>query len=161
MNIQEFISSAAEASKRSGPHDRIVLSSRVRLARNLRSLPFPGWAKKPDRLKALETIQPAVGSLPQMKESYSASMDNLTALDKQILVERHLISREHAAKNAGSGLVLNKDESLCVMINEEDHLRMQALRPGLQLKEAVKLSTKLILRLKRNWITHFRCSWDI
>jgi len=136
MNIQEFISSAVEASKRSGPHDRIVLSSRVRLARNLRSLPFPGWAKKPDRLKALETIQPAVESLPQMKESYSQSMDNLTALDKQILVERHLISREHAAKNAGSGLVLNKDESLCVMINEEDHLRMQALRPGLQLKEA-------------------------
>src|SRR5882757_4856659 len=136
MNIQEFISSAAETSKRTGPHDRIVLSSRVRLARNLRSLPFPGWAKKPDRIKALETIQPAVESLPQMKESYSQSMDNLTALDKQILVERHLISREHAAKNAGSGLVLNKDESLCVMINEEDHLRMQALRPGLALKEA-------------------------
>ena len=63
-------------------------------------------------------------------------MDNLTALDKQILVERHLISREHAAKSAGSGLVLNREESLCVMINEEDHLRMQALRPGLQLKEA-------------------------
>jgi len=51
-------------------------------------------------------------------------------------VERHLISREHAAKSAGSGLVLNKEESLCVMINEEDHLRMQALRPGLQLKQA-------------------------
>ena len=63
-------------------------------------------------------------------------MDNLGPLDKQILVERHLISREHAAKNAGSGLVLNKEESLCVMINEEDHLRMQALRPGLQLKQA-------------------------
>ena len=63
-------------------------------------------------------------------------MDNLTALDKQILVERHLISREHAAKNAGSGLVLNKEETLCVMINEEDHLRMQALRPGLQLRQA-------------------------
>src|SRR4051812_7136401 len=136
MNIQEFISSAAETSKRSGPHDRIVLSSRVRLARNLRSFPFPGWAKKPDRVKALEAIRPAVESLPQMKQAFSESMDNLTALDKQILVERHLISREHAAKNAGSGLVLNKEESLCVMINEEDHLRMQALRPGLQIKQA-------------------------
>jgi protein arginine kinase len=136
MNIQEFISSAAESSKRTGPHDRIVLSSRVRLARNLQSIPFPGWAKKPDRVKALESIRPAVEGLPQMKHAYSESMDNLTALDKQILVERHLISREHAAKNAGSGLVLNKEESLCVMINEEDHLRMQALRPGLQLKEA-------------------------
>jgi protein arginine kinase len=63
-------------------------------------------------------------------------MDTLSTLDKQILVERHLISREHAAKSAGSGLVLNRDESLCVMINEEDHLRMQALRPGLQLRQA-------------------------
>src|SRR5207253_11259509 len=60
----------------------------------------------------------------------------LTAMDKQILVERHLVSREHAAKNVGSGLVLNKEETLCVMINEEDHLRMQALRPGLQLRSA-------------------------
>src|SRR6202043_3106634 len=68
--------------------------------------------------------------------AFSESMDNLSTLDKQILVERHLISREHAAKSAGSGLVLNREESLCVMINEEDHLRMQALRPGLQLKQA-------------------------
>jgi len=63
-------------------------------------------------------------------------MDNLTALDKQILVERHLISREHAAKNVGSGLVVNRTETFSVMINEEDHLRMQALRPGLQLRQA-------------------------
>jgi protein arginine kinase len=52
------------------------------------------------------------------------------------LVERHLISREHAAKSSGSGLVLNREETFCVMINEEDHLRMQALRPGLQLRQA-------------------------
>src|SRR5437867_11597142 len=71
-----------------------------------------------------------------MANAFSESMDNLTVLDKNILVERHLISREHAAKSAGSGLVLNREESLCVMINEEDHLRMQALRPGLQLKQA-------------------------
>ena len=136
MNIHEFLASPPEDSKRTGPHDRIVLSSRVRLARNLRGMSFPGWAKKPERIKALETVRPAVESLEQMSEAFSESMDNLTALDKQILVERHLISREHAAKNAGSGLVLNREESLCVMINEEDHLRMQSLRPGLQIKEA-------------------------
>ena len=136
MGIHEFLTSPADASKRSGPHDRIVLSSRVRLARNLRGMAFPGWAKKPERIKALEAIRPAVEGLRQMNGAFSESMDNLTALDKQILVERHLVSREHAAKNAGSGLVLNKEESLCVMINEEDHLRMQSLRPGLQIKEA-------------------------
>src|SRR3974377_2533196 len=71
-----------------------------------------------------------------MKEGFSQSMDNLSTLDKQILVERHLISREHAAKSAGSGLVLNRDDTLCFIINEEDHLGMQALRPGLQLRQA-------------------------
>src|SRR6184192_3473653 len=136
MNIHEFLPPPSETSRRDGPHNRIVLSSRVRLARNLKGLAFPGWAKKVERVKALDQIRPAVESLSQLTDAFSESMDNLTVLDKNILVERHLISREHAAKSAGSGLVLNREESLCVMINEEDHLRMQALRPGLQLKQA-------------------------
>src|SRR4026208_536688 len=136
MNIHEFLSSPAESPRREGPHNKIVLSSRVRLARNLKGLAFPGWAKKAERVRSLDQIRPAVESLSQMSDAFAESMDNLTVLDKNILVERHLISREHAAKNAGSGLVLNREESLCVMINEEDHLRMQALRPGLQLRQA-------------------------
>src|SRR3954462_9794271 len=136
MDIHDFLIPPADTARRKGPHDRIVMSSRVRLARNIKNLAFPGWAKKPERIRALESIRPAVESLPQMTNAFSQSMDNLAATDKQILVERHLISREHAAKSAGSGLVVNRDETLCVMINEEDHLRMQALRPGLQLKQA-------------------------
>src|SRR5437762_10643648 len=136
MNIHEFLSSPAESARREGPYNKIVLSSRVRLARNVNGLAFPGYAKKPERVKALELIRPAVESLPQMADGFADAMDNLSVLDKNILVERHLISREHAAKSAGSGLVLNREESLCVMINEEDHLRMQALRHGSQLKQA-------------------------
>ena len=136
MNLHEFLIPPADSARRRGPHDRIVMSSRVRLARNVRNACFPGWAKKPERVRVLELIRPAVESLPELKDSFSETMDALTVLDKQILVERHLISREHAARTAGSGLVLNRDESLCVMINEEDHLRMQALRPGLQIKQA-------------------------
>src|SRR5580698_441079 len=135
-DIHKFLCSPAESTRRHGPHDRIVMSSRVRLARNIRDAAFPGWAKKPERVKVLETIQPAVSSLPEMADSFSGAMDNLGPLDKQILVERHLISREHAAKSIGSGLVVNRAETFSVMINEEDHLRMQALRPGLQLKQA-------------------------
>jgi protein arginine kinase len=135
MTLDSFLASPSDAAKRSGPNDRIVLSSRVRLARNLRGFPFPGWAKKGDRLKSLEIIREAVSGLPQMENAFAEAMDNLNPLDKQILVERHLISREHAAKTVGSGLVISKDESLCVMINEEDHLRMQALRPGLQIRQ--------------------------
>ncbi len=149
MNINDFLSSPPLSQHRPEPDDLIVLSSRVRLARNLRQLPFPGFAKKNDRVRVLETIRPAVESLPTMVDAFSATMDSLTNLDKQILVERHLISREHAAKSVGSGFVLNKEENLCVMINEEDHLRMQSLRPGLQIKEAWKAINQMDSTLEK------------
>jgi protein arginine kinase len=148
-DIHQFLCSPAESTHRHGPHDRIVMSSRVRLARNLRDHAFPGWAKKPERVKVLETVSPAVVALPEMSDSFAEAMDNLTALDKQLLVERHLISREHAAKNIGSGLVVNRAESFSVMINEEDHLRMQALRPGFQTREAWQAVDKLDSALEK------------
>ena len=135
MELGTFLIPPAESARRRGPHDRIVMSSRVRLARNLKDAAFPGWAKKPERVRVLELVRPVVEALPEMKGAFSGTMDSLSTLDKQMLVERHLISREHAAKSAGSGLVLNRDETFCFMINEEDHLRMQALRPGLQLRQ--------------------------
>ena len=148
-DIHQFLCSPADSTHRHGPHDRIVMSSRVRLARNLREHAFPGWAKKPERVKVLETILPAVVAMPEMSDSFAEAMDNLTALDKQLLVERHLISREHAAKNVGSGLVVNRAETFSVMINEEDHLRMQALRPGFQTREAWQAVDKLDSALEK------------
>ena len=159
MDLHEFLTSPATTAHRKGPHDRIVMSSRVRLARNIKDASFPGWAKKPERLRVLELIQPAVASLPEMSDAFAESMDNLTALDKQILVERHLISREHAAKSAGSGVVLNRDETFCVMINEEDHLRMQALRPGLQLRQAWAAIDQLDSELERKLTFAFSPEW--
>lgn len=137
-SIKEFLAPPSEIARRRGPGDEIVLSSRVRLARNLQSFAFPGTAKKNQRQKILDSVRPAVEVLKVMGGAFSTSMDSLSALDKTTLVERHLISREHAARNVGSGLVLNKEETLCVMINEEDHLRIQALLPGLQIKQAWK-----------------------
>ena len=148
-DIHSFLCSPAESTHRHGPHDRIVMSSRVRLARTLRDASFPGWAKKPERVKVMETILPAVSAMPEMADSFAESLDNLTALDKQLLVERHLISREHAAKNVGSGLVVNRAETFSVMINEEDHLRMQALRPGFQTREAWLAVDKLDSALEK------------
>lgn len=119
-----------------GPEHHIVMSSRVRLARNLTLRSFPGWAKKSERLKILEEIKPEVDVLPEMQSGFSENLQELTALEKQILVERHLISREHAAKGMGSAVVISRPQTLSIMINEEDHLRMQAIRSGLQLQEA-------------------------
>jgi protein arginine kinase len=116
-----------------GTRHPIVISSRVRLARNLAKLPFPGWAKKTERVRILEEIKPEVDALPSMKEGFSEQLNELSATEKQVLVERHLISREHAAKGMGSAVVINPVQTVSIMINEEDHLRMQAITCGLDL----------------------------
>ena len=133
--LLDFLTPSHELSAVSGPEDHVVLSSRVRLARNVNGVPFPGRAKKQARQETCDTIKPLVYTASAMRGGFSAGMEDLKALDKQLLVERHLISREHAAKGGGSALVLNKDETLSVMVNEEDHLRMQALMPGMQIKQ--------------------------
>ena len=111
----------------------VVLTSRVRLARNLKMEPFPGWSTKERRVSVLSRVKPEVEALPQMKNGFSQELDNLSSLQKQVLVERHLISREQAARGEGSAAVVNRKQALCLMINEEDHLRMQSIRPGLSL----------------------------
>ena len=133
MKFSRIIANSGEWLSGDGPNRQIVVSSRVRLARNLRDKPFPGWAKKAERLEVMGLVKDAVEALPEMEESYSEPLESLSPLEKQVLVERHLISREHAAKAVGSAVVMNSVQSLSVMINEEDHLRMQAIRCGLQL----------------------------
>jgi len=143
MKFANVMSTAGEWLRGEGPHHQIVISSRVRLARNLRNRAFPGWGKKPARIEVLELMRPRVEELPEMQDSFSEVLQDLSALEKQVLVERHLISREHAAKGVGSAVVMNRRQTLSIMINEEDHLRMQSIRSGLQLKQAFKLVDKV------------------
>jgi protein arginine kinase len=135
MPIRKILNNSGDWLNGGGPHSQIVVSSRVRLARNLRGHAFPGWARKAQRLQVLEAIKPEVERLPQMEGAYSVFSQDLTALEKQVLVERHLVSREHAGKGVGSAVVMNPTQTISIMINEEDHLRMQAIRSGLQLQE--------------------------
>src|SRR5438552_3497023 len=143
MKFQNLMASTGEWLRGEGPHHQVVVSSRVRLARNLRNRAFPGWAKKAERTMILELIKPRVEELPEMQEPFSELLQDLSALEKQVLVERHLISREHAAKSVGSAIIMNRKQTLSVMVNEEDHLRMQSIRSGLQLRQAFKLVDKV------------------
>ena len=143
MAIHNILTNSGEWMRGEGPHHQIVVSSRVRLARNLRNFSFPGWAKKTERLQILEAIKPQVEGLAEMSDAFSVYSQDLSALEKQVLVERHLISREHAAKGVGSAVVMNKRQTLSIMINEEDHLRMQGIRSGLQLKTVFKMIDKV------------------
>jgi protein arginine kinase len=148
MNFDDIVAHPGQWLQGEGPHGKIVVSSRIRFARNLRERPFPGWAKKAERLQILGEIRDHVAAIPAMHDGYSAALQDLTALQKQILVERHLISREHASKSAGSAVAISHDQQLSIMINEEDHLRVQSLLPGLQLREAYKINNDADLFLE-------------
>jgi len=131
-----MIDTPSELTDGSSSMTAIVLMTRIRLARNLATMPFPGWAQPEQREEALEICRAAVISAPQMKRSLSIDVAELSDLEKQILVERHLISRELSTAKSGSGAVINHNQAVSVMINEEDHLRIQVLRSGFQLKKA-------------------------
>jgi len=133
MKLEKVFANTSEWLRGDGPHRQIVVSSRVRLARNVRGKPFPGWAKKAERIEILKLVKGAVEQLPEMDDAFSENLEALSSLEKQALVERHLISREHAAKGVGSAVVMNATQNLSFMVNEEDHLRMQAICCGLQL----------------------------
>jgi protein arginine kinase len=136
MTIGSLIDTPSELTDAASSKSAIVLMTRIRLARNLAGHPFPGWAKPAQREKILEACRTAVTATGVMKRGLAVGVDDLAELEKRILVERHLISRELSGSKQGSGVVISKDQAVSVMINEEDHLRIQMLRSGFQLKKA-------------------------
>ncbi len=136
MLIKSIFGGKSEMTGGSAKKCPVVLMTRVRLARNLSETPFPGWAKVPQRTQVLETCLPAIASLTQMKRGVTAEIEELSDLEKQILVERHLISRELSSVPEKAGVVISKDQSISVMINEEDHLRIQVIKSGYRFKQA-------------------------
>ena len=135
MKINELIDSHSELTDTATNRSAVVLMTRIRLARNLAGRPFPGWAKEAQKREIRDQCMQAVAALPQMKRGLAIPVENLDELQKQILVERHLISRELCHAKAGAGIVISKDQSCVVMVNEEDHLRIQVLRAGFQFKK--------------------------
>ncbi len=133
-----------------GRDEGIVVSSRVRLARNLRDSAFPGWAGEEECERIWKELQPVLQAPGAVSPSVAVGMAELDPLDRQILFERHLISREQAEKGRGSGVVISEDERLSVMVNEEDHLRMQAMRPGLDIVETWKAMDRLDTGLEKS-----------
>ena len=143
-----FESTGAWLSTEKGP--AMVVSSRIRLARNLRGAAYPGWAGDEECQRIFGELKEIVEGLDQMNPVCSAEMNGLSDLERQILFERHLISREMAEKGEGSGLVVRKDEHVAIMINEEDHLRLQAIRPGLVLKDIWKEIDEIDSRIEEH-----------
>lgn len=120
-----------QSTKKGAP---VVLSTRVRLARNLVDTPFPERANSTQRSDILTKCADQIANLTQMKHGGFFDVSELSDLEKQVLVERHLISRELCESDSGSGVFINKDQTCSVMINEEDHLRIQFLKSGFNLR---------------------------
>lgn len=121
-----------------GPEEGPVISSRVRLARNLNDTTFPGHAAKEVRDRVWNDVLLAFDSLGNEAEFFHWRMDELNSLERELLFERHLISAELAERKTGSGIFVSGDECRAVMVNEEDHIRLQSLQPGLTLQKALE-----------------------
>lgn len=150
MRFDTLLRHPAEWMCTPGPNSDIVVSSRIRLARNLSHHPFPGWSRKEDRAEILQIIRPHIEALPEMREAFSKDLSDLTSIQKQVLVERHLISREHAAKSHGCAAIIDRPQRISIMINEEDHLRMQTIQPGLALEETYRALDDIDTRIDRD-----------
>lgn len=130
MSLDFLMEDPAELTTRSDLAGPIVLSTRARIARNLEAQPFPGWANESQRRDILSSCFSSLGSIQGMSDGVAIDMANLDDLQRQILMERRLISRELLKSKPGAGVFVARDQSCSVMINEEDHLRIQAVRRG-------------------------------
>ena len=131
-----------------GPLQDAILSTRVRLARNLRGHRFPPKALPEESNRILQRAAGCLRQVPEFERATFHAMEELSTLERQFLLERHLISHDLARDGRHRGLIFSADESVGVMVNEEDHLRIQALAPGFQLDQCFAAATRIDDRLE-------------
>lgn len=131
--------------KGEGPDSDIVISTRLRIARNLRQHPFPLLATDSQAEEVVKKAVEVSKSEAMMKIGpfELVTMEQINPLEKRVLVEKHLISPNLAEESRKGAVLLSEDESISIMVNEEDHIRIQVLLPGFQLNEAWETGTKI------------------
>jgi len=159
MEFNDLLKQTSEWLKGTGPHSDIVISSRIRLARNLDGIPFPHWANKKQGEETLRAIEHALESLDFLKDILILKLAGLDSVDKQFLVERHLMSHEHAQKSNHKAVLISKDEVASIMINEEDHLRIQVMQSGFNLLSAWSIINKIDDYLAKELSFAFLADW--
>lgn len=132
------------------PEGDVAISSRIRLARNLESYPFTPRLTQVQRDEILEKVRNAVFNCSDAETNQLSYMEiqNLKIIDKQVLVEKHLISPDFVEGENTRAAIISKDGRISIMINEEDHLRLQCIFPGMQIDEAWKLCSSIDTQLE-------------
>lgn len=135
MNLESLAKHCGEWLRGTGPESDIVMSSRIRLARNLAEFPFPNRADEVLKAEVVEQLRDRIESLPLRSKLTFLRISDMTPLDRQFLVERQLISREHSEAVGPRGVGVSAEENISLMVNEEDHLRMQVIHSGFALDD--------------------------
>jgi protein arginine kinase len=133
MNLDDLTHASGEWLRGTGPESDIVMCSRIRLARNLADFPFTNRASRAERAEIESNVKAAIAATD--RQLTYIDVNALGALDRQFLVERQLISREHAGSDGPRGVAVGPQENVSIMVNEEDHLRIQVMHSGLSLPE--------------------------
>lgn len=146
MSLQRFLEKAvSEWMSGEGPDSDIVISSRVRLARNLRDHPFPMLATESQAKEVIEQVSNVMSQadFQSIDQFEKLSLSEVSSLEKRVLVEKHLISPHLANESRQGAVILSNNEAVSIMVNEEDHLRIQCLFPGFQLKQAWGMANQI------------------
>jgi protein arginine kinase len=153
MNLDSISQQSGEWLRGTGPEADIVVSSRIRLARNLSSFPFANRASPHQKAEIEHSLRDRLLKLELDSKLHYLNLASLSPLDRQLLVERQMISRELANAEGPRGVAITDSETISVMVNEEDHLRLQVLRSGFSLDECWQEIDRLddILEQKINY----------
>jgi protein arginine kinase len=134
MEIKDLSDNTGEWLRGTGKESDIVISSRIRLARNIAGYPFLSRANLKQRREIESLLRKTIIERKIAQDVSYVNLNQATAIDKLFLVERHLISKEHAEGEGERAVAFGKSETVSLMINEEDHLRIQVIRSGFELK---------------------------
>lgn len=137
--LRELYNKTGDWLRGTGPEADTVISTRIRLARNLASFPFLSRANVEQKREIEGLIREKIKDTENTKDLHYIRLSDISAVDRLFLMERRLISREHAGGEGARGVAFGKSETISVMVNEEDHLRIQVIRSGFELRAAWKV----------------------
>lgn len=150
--LDDLLKQPSEWLRGVGPVSDIVMSSRIRLARNLEPISFATRASNTSQREVLDMVKEALDKT-SLKPSLLFEMSELTEVDRQFLLERHLVSREHIVQPHQKAVAIGSGEIISIMVNEEDHLRIQVMKSGLNLESAWSIIDSLDDELSQ-WLTY-------
>jgi protein arginine kinase len=134
--LDKLINNFAKWLNGEGNQADLIISSRIRLARNLNKIPFPNKANPDDLQKVIDAIKEKFRVVSHLEKAMYIDMLDLSELDRQFLMERRLISHDFVGTKNPAAIIVNPDETICIMINEEDHFRLQSIQSGLEINKA-------------------------